>query len=270
VQQPDNRGGHVTAYEQVTATPGQSAGTAETARNEAGAVAGTVRDEAANVTQTAGQAVSDVAGTATHQAGTVATEAKTQLSHLTSQAREQVSAQASVQKDKAATQVRTFADQLQSLARGEPADGPAADIVRQLSDKVQQLADKLEHTEPAQLLDEVRRYARTKPGTFLVGAAVAGFASGRLVKGATAEPTGSERYGVAGGTTRDPYRSGAEEGLTGYAREQYSGDPYGSEPLGGESYPTEPIGTGTAGGSFDAEQAYPSEPRRTSDTGGAI
>lgn len=259
----------MTAYDQVTATSGQSGGTAETARNEAGVVAGTAKEQAATVTQSAGQAASEVAGTAKQQAGTVATEAKSQLGDLTSQARDQVSTQASVQKDKAATQVRSFAQQLQRLSRGEPADGPAADIVRQVSDKAQQLADKLEQAEPGQLIEDVRRYARNKPGTFLLGAAVAGFMTGRLVKGAAADQQENQRYGGPDRATYDPYRSGAEQGLTDYAREQHASDPYRREPLA-ESYPTEPIGTGSVGSAFGADQTYPSEPRRTSDAGGAI
>lgn len=289
----------MTAYEQVTATPGQSTGTADTAKTEAAAVAGTARDEAANVTQTASQAASEVAGTAKEQVAEVASEAKTQISDLTSQARHQVAEQASTQKDKAATQVRSFADQLQGLARGESTEGPAADIVRSLSAKVQELADKLERTEPQQLLEEVRRYARNKPGTFLFGAALAGFVTGRLAKGAmsedqtgrTASDTGT-RGGYdydRGGDPTEVYPTGTYAGSSLGAEtagaSSYGSQPYGTEPLGAtDPLGVEPMGAGArssesfggtqagystesgVGSQFDADETYPNEPRR-SDTG---
>lgn len=294
----------MTAYEQVTATPGPSAGTADTAKTEAAAVAGTAKDEAANVTQTASQAASEVTGTAKEQVAEVASEARTQISDLTSQARAQVAEQASTQKDKAASQARSFADQLQSMARGESTEGPTADIVRSLSTKVQELADKLERTEPQQLLDEVRRYARNKPGTFLFGAALAGFVTGRLAKGAISEDqTGRTSYGTGttgaydydrGGDPTEVYPTGSYAGSTlgaetagasSYGSQSYGSeppgatDPLGAEPTGmGGARSSESFGSTSAGYStesgvgsqFDADETYPNEPRRSSDTGGAI
>jgi hypothetical protein len=44
----------------------------------------------------------------------------------------------------------------------------------------------LQNREPAQLLDDVRSFARRKPGLFLLGAAAAGVLAGRLTSGVKA------------------------------------------------------------------------------------
>ena len=48
---------------------------------------------------------------------------------------------------------------------------------------VESFAGKLQNREPAELLDEVRSFARRKPGLFLLGAAAAGVVAGRLTRG---------------------------------------------------------------------------------------
>lgn len=183
----------MTAYEQATATTALPTDrpVTETAKSQAGAVAGTAKDEAGNIAGAATNAVAEVAGTAKEQVGQVAGEAKNQLGALTSQAKVQVAEQAQIQTMKAAAGARGLADQLQALARGEATEGVASDIAKEISTRVQALATKLENSEPQDLLDEVRRYARNKPGMFLIAALTAGFVGGRLVKGASSEEDSS-------------------------------------------------------------------------------
>jgi hypothetical protein len=85
-------------------------------------------------------------------------------------------------------------------AQGAP--GPAADLLQQASSFIEQFADKLQNREPAELLDEVRSFARRKPGVFLLGAAAAGVLAGRLTSGVKAAHTdsGPSAYGAAGRT----------------------------------------------------------------------
>ena len=68
--------------------------------------------------------------------------------------------------------------------------------------------------EPGYLVDQVRAYARRRPGMFLLGAAVAGVVAGRLTTGVVAahkdsSPSGSGQQlaGTTGttGTTGSPY-----------------------------------------------------------------
>jgi hypothetical protein len=64
----------------------------------------------------------------------------------------------------------------------------------------------LQNREPAELLDDVRSFARRKPGLFLLGAAAAGVLAGRLTSGVKAAHSssyssgngGSAGYGSAG------------------------------------------------------------------------
>ena len=61
-------------------------------------------------------------------------------------------------------------------------------------------ANWLQNREPADLLEEVRRFARRKPGVFLLGAAAAGVLAGRLTNGVRAAHTdsGQSDTGMAG------------------------------------------------------------------------
>jgi len=276
----------VTAYEQVTATPGSSStDVKDTAKAEVGNVAGTAKQEAGAVTQTAGQAASEVAGTAKEQIGNVAGEAKTQIGDLATQAKQQASQQASQQQQKAAQTVRGVADQLQGISRGEAPTGVAADIVQQISSRVQTLADRLENADPQELLGEVRRFARNKPGGFLLGAAAAGFLTGRMVKGAKGDDDSDDDFygrsstastydasaGTYGGTTYGTgtaYATGSDY----TAGSEYASTDYGTAAGAPTSGVTTGYGTETPGyatGGFGTDETYPDEPRRA-DSGGTI
>lgn len=63
---------------------------------------------------------------------------------------------------------------------------------------VEAFADRLQNREPAELLDEVRSFARRKPGLFLLGAAAAGVLAGRLTRGIQAAHSDSSGNGSAG------------------------------------------------------------------------
>src|SRR3954447_26778870 len=82
--------------------------------------------------------------------------------------------------------------------RGAPS-GPVGDYTRQAADRLQTAAGYLENKQPGELLDDARSFAARRPTAFLVGAAIAGFAVGRLVKGAKG---GSSAPGGATGSTR--------------------------------------------------------------------
>src|SRR5215212_1501968 len=118
------------------------------------------KDQAKNVGQTAAQAGGQVASTATDQAKHVAQETQRQAKDLLDQGR---------------SQLRGLAD---GSSQGAP--GPARDLLHQASSSVENFASMLQNREPADLLDEVRAFARRKPGLFLLGAAAAGVLAGRL------------------------------------------------------------------------------------------
>lgn len=151
--------------------------TADVAKGQASAVAGGAAD-----------AASHVAGVAKEQAGQVATEATRQVKHLVGQATTELSRQAQTQQGRAATGLRSVGDQLKAMASGEGQPGVAADLAQQAADKVHDVAGWLENKEPAELLEDVRSYARRRPGAFLAIALGAGLVAGRLVRGATTDP----------------------------------------------------------------------------------
>jgi len=150
--------------------------TAQTAKGEAGHVASHATDQA-----------SQVAGTAKEQATQVAHEAADQARNLLGEARSQLDEQAGAQKERASGGLRTIADELRSMGNGEsPAtSGIGSELVGQASQHVERVADWLESTDAQGALDDVRRWARRNPGTFLLVAAGAGMLAGRLTRATT-------------------------------------------------------------------------------------
>ena len=156
-------------------------------------------DEAKNVGQTAAQAGTQVASVATDQAKEVVQETQRQAKDLIDQGRSQLKEQAVTQQQKAGQSLTSLAQELRGLADGTSAGapGPARDLLQQASSSVENFAAMLQNREPAELLDEVRRFARRKPGLFLLGAAAAGVLAGRLtsgVKAAHSDTTSSGGY----------------------------------------------------------------------------
>jgi hypothetical protein len=147
------------------------------------------RDEVAGVGQSVKQAGSEVAGAATGQVREVAEEAGRQARDLLDEARGQIRDQARSGQQKAAGGLTGIAKQLEGMA--EIADkfgeaGITSELVRQVSGRMNRAGCWLEQREPEDLLDELRSWARRRPGAFLLGAAVAGVVAGRLTGGVAA------------------------------------------------------------------------------------
>ncbi|WP_244931836.1 hypothetical protein [Nocardioides sp. W7] len=145
--------------------------TDQSARERAQETAGTAADEGKHV-----------AGAAKEEAQRVASEATTQVRGVLNDALGQVSEQSAAQKDRLASTLHTLGDDLDSMA-GQGTPGLATDLARQVSGQVRTLTSHLENREPSELLDDVRQFARRRPGTFLLGALVAGVVVGRLARG---------------------------------------------------------------------------------------
>lgn len=142
------------------------------------------RDEAADVGRTAGDAGRQVAGTAAEQAANVAQEVKAQARDLVGEARGQVQDQARTGQQKAAEGIRALSQELREMADGPQQSGTVSEVARQASERADRLAEWLGQREPGDLLEEVRSFARRRPGAFLLGAAIAGVVVGRLTRGA--------------------------------------------------------------------------------------
>ncbi|MDQ0870690.1 hypothetical protein QFZ70_003163 [Arthrobacter sp. V1I9] len=169
------------------------------------------KEEAADVARTAKGSAQNVAQTAKEEAVHVASEAKSTAQDLLSQAKSGLSSQAGTQQQKAADGIRTISSQLQNMADAPDQQGVASDLIRQAAQRSESVASWLENKQPGDLLAEVQRFARNKPGTFLLLAAGAGVLAGRLTRGLTGGTATSSTSGTAG--------------LAG----QYSGSPYGDQ-----------------------------------------
>jgi len=125
-----------------------------------------------------------VTGVAKEEAGNVAAEAKDQVSALVDEAKTQVSEQSGQQRDRLVQTLTTFSNDLDQMVERSERSGMAADLAREAARRARDLSQRLDGREPQQLLDDVRSFARRRPGTFLLGALAAGVVAGRLTRGA--------------------------------------------------------------------------------------
>ena len=138
------------------------------------------------MTQTAKESGVGVAKTATEQGRNVAGEAVTQARQLASQAGDQVRQQAAEQQHRAAHGLRALADEIATMADRGGQSGLATELARQVSDRARQAASWLDARQPGDLVEELNRLGRRRPGMFLAGAALAGVVAGRLTRGIAA------------------------------------------------------------------------------------
>jgi hypothetical protein len=173
-------------YDTTTAgTPGYGAGTTDYTgtpgyQDGASSKKDVAKDETANVAGHAAGAAQNVAETAKAEAANVASEAKNSARDLLHQAKSDLTSQAGTQQAKAAEGIRTISSQLRSMADAPDQQGVASDLIRQAADRSASVASWLDNRDPGSLLDEVKSFARQRPGTFLLLAAGAGLLAGRL------------------------------------------------------------------------------------------
>jgi len=211
------------------------------------------KERAQETKETAKQATSEVAQTATEKAKEVADETKRQARNLVGETREHLTGQVQQQHQNLVDQLRSLAGEFSSMANGTSTGqgGVANELVTQAGDRAQQVVSWLENREPADLINEVRRFARQRPGAFLAGAAIAGIVAGRLTRGAVAAHQEDARNSSIDYTkssanyqsytgVRHPSPTPTTEWAAGYQPTQTTGAAYGT-------------GTGTG---FDTGTAY--------------
>jgi hypothetical protein len=132
--------------------------------------------------QEAGAAGHRVADTAKQEARGVASEAKYQVRNLASRVGDEVRTQASTQQHRAAGGIRDVGSQFSEMAATSTRSGMARDLAETFGSRADRLASWLDQREPQDLLEEVKVFARRKPGVFLAIAAGAGVVIGRLTR----------------------------------------------------------------------------------------
>ncbi len=247
-----------------TATQGTEPGTEPELRRSstfppapAGTSAGTssktdaAKGEAGEVKQQAAASAQNVTDTAKTEAANVAGEVKGNAKDLLNQARTDLTAQAGAQQQKAAEGLHSISDELHTMADASDQPGVATDLIRQAAERSSSVATWLENRDPGSLLNEVKTFARQRPGTFLLAAAGAGILAGRLSRGLSAgapdtTPTASGQSGAsvtrvpdAGVAVPPPPVTYPETTTAGLA------DSYPASP-GADTYPPSPLeGSGT-------------------------
>lgn len=167
-----------------------------------------VKEQASNLKEGAAQAGQHVAGVAKQETKRVASEAGTQARGLMHTVGNEVRNQASTQQSRVAEGIRGVSSQFTGLTQGQPASGLAADLVQQAAQRTESIAQWLEQREPGDLVEEVKRFARQRPGVFIAVAAGAGILVGRLTK-ALASSAKDERSGDRyRGSAQSPERAG--------------------------------------------------------------
>jgi hypothetical protein len=279
---PTQSGGKMTEFPQTTSVPpptatdpitpyqsppsvaayipsDQESGSADHASGDASA-----KEKASAAAEAGKQGVGDVAQTATDKAKDVTQETSRQARNLVGEARNQLTEQASSQQRGLATNLRSLGNELGSMADRSDQSGLATDLVVQARDRVHDVAGWLEGREPADLLDEVREFARRRPGTFLVGALIAGVVAGRLTRGVIASHNDNEAQQRASGTGDAQMFSDYPQG-SGYATSQPAPYAQGADyPQTPVSYASEGVGNGSAPHGFgnDAEKlGFGGDPR---------
>lgn len=174
------------------------------------------KEQAAAVRHGAADAGQHVADVAKDQAQSVVAEAGSQTADLLRQARSELTDQANAQQQRVARGLHALGDELQSMAQRSEQPGVATDLARQASSKTHDIASWLDSREPGQLVQELRAFARQRPGTFLLAAAGAGLLAGRLTRGvkdASSTDSSGSAHGAAG-DVRPNAAGPAAQGLT--------------------------------------------------------
>ncbi len=217
------------------------------------------REQAGEVGHSVQEAGQHVAQTAVEQAREVASETGRQARDLLAETRTQLRDQAQSQQQRAVDGLRALADELQQMAeKGGQSGSVATELAHNAADRVHGLARWLDQRSPGAMVEEVRSFARRRPGAFLMGAAFAGVIAGRLTRGAAAaQQQGAEPYAgprdYSGTADYAGTRAYADTGTysgtgTGTGTGMYSGTgDYGDTGAGTGTY----SGTGDYGGTGD-------------------
>ncbi len=166
-------------------------------RPSAAEAASTAAEQTKQVVGTASESAKEVAQTAKVQASQVASEVADQGKNLLYEAKDQLSSQARAQTDQFSQAMRRVSDQARALADGRADEaGALGDYTRQAATKLSDLASHVDERGFEGVLRDVQAFAQRRPGTFLLGAAVAGFAIGRVFRGAAAANADQPSMGV--------------------------------------------------------------------------
>ncbi len=234
----------------------------------------TPADRAGTVGHESKQAAGDVAQTAGQEAKQVTSEATDQVRQLWSQTRRDLTDQAATQQSRVADSLRELADQLGAMAGSADQDGMARGLVDDAARRAGDAASWLDQRDPGSLLDEARRFARQRPGTFLAVAAGVGVLAGRLSRSLvddardSDDSSGTDLRRSTGGQFADT-DSGSTYGSTGYAAGTTGGYGEGVDTVGTNGGTGVPAATGSTASATATTPITPGDTPATVADGGA-
>jgi hypothetical protein len=139
-------------------------GSGDSEPSTAAKVTGTVKDAASEASQALGEStkrtVSDLRGRVTDNASSTVAD----------------------QKQRATEGLAGIVDEIQALVARSDDGGTVTQLLDEAEVRLRGVVDWLESRSPEDVLDEVRAFARRRPGTFLAGAALAGVVAGRVTR----------------------------------------------------------------------------------------
>ncbi|WP_426323862.1 hypothetical protein [Microbacterium sp. E-13] len=185
-----------------------------------GTDSGDMKERAKETVAEVGAGAKNVAEVAGEEAKSVAHDAKSAARGFLYETRAQLSDQASTQQRRAADALRSTSDEFAGLANGTATgSGIATNAARAVGEQTRKVADWLEQREPADIVYEVRTFARRHTGAFLAIAAGVGLVAGRLTKALVSDARDSSRASSGSldyyGSTQPGYRGTQPAMVTG-------------------------------------------------------
>ena len=149
------------------------------------AVAEEGRQQAEQLKGQARESGQRVAGAAASTADQVKNEAVGQAQNLLGQLTEDLRQHAAPQQEKVAGAARALTEEISAVSRGEaPETSYVTGLLGSVVGPAESVTRALETKEPRELVDDVRRFAARRPGTFLALAAGIGLLAGRATRSA--------------------------------------------------------------------------------------
>jgi hypothetical protein len=146
-----------------------------------------VREEGEELRQEATREAQAVAASVGEQSSLVLQEAAYHARDLAQDAKHQLHRQAENQTHQLGGALGQLGERVHALADGRPDEaGPLGQYADRIAEQVEELAGRVDRLGFDGVVDEVQRFARRRPGAFLAGAALAGFAVSRLGRGVQA------------------------------------------------------------------------------------
>lgn len=152
--------------------------------DRAQATAGEAQGQGREVASHASDQAQQVAGAAKDQAKAVLDEAKQRSREVAGDARREMESQGDAQAKRASDALRDMSRQLHGMVTNTSESGFAVDLAREAGQRAESVASRLDEGGVGGVIEDVQRFARRRPGLFLLGAGIAGFAAGRVLRNA--------------------------------------------------------------------------------------